>query len=729
MQYTIFINTLIFFTLFKINPLFAQGTQTGKSYINVSKGTNGGTFEPGDTLEIHSVISVGSNQAKYVRYNDTIGGNFTYVPNTLKILTNEGLIFRAFTDAPNDDNGMYNAATLSLRINLGIGATAVSSTDTLALSGGTITAGDKPIFSGTCIMVAAFRVIINSSLSVGTTITMPGGAYRYSQSKAKIIPFTPYQIALLKNLGSCNNFIGSNAVIENNGSFGSGTTQNRAASAIVPGYQFIPFSGSSPNDGYYGICNNSSAGGATDNSVPKPDPSRVFSTWEIMGDHTGAANPTLGNPPTSIGQNGGYMLVVNASYSISSAIRQPISGLCTNTYYDFTAWFRNLCQKCSTDSNGNQANNQGVTPNLTYQIDGIDYYTTGDINYTGLWTKKGFTFFTGLTQTSFTLTIRNNSPGGGGNDWALDDVNLATCEPNVDLNITPITKVCPEAQIDFNVTVKSYFPNYTFYKWQKSLDGGNTWLDTGVGGTRTPILTNGQWVYNASYPTFLAHYSDSGSRYRVVAATDSANLANTACAYSNSKSTEIKVQDCAKLLQTTITNFCAHINNKKANLQWISTKENNFSHYEIEKSTNGKNFYKIGIVKRRDNNNTATYGIIDPEDIAVDVYYRLKIVDIEGLFIYSNVLLLSNKTIEFSVISVVNPFGNDMAISYILPSAGSVEFFITDAIGKVVKKQVVVGRRNINDSKLGGLNTLSEGIYTISIIYQNQRITKRVIKL
>lgn len=73
-------------------PSLAQ-VETGKSYINVSKNTTGGTFEPGDTLEIRSAIAVGKFSAysiSQVRYNDTIGSNFTYLPGSLKIITNEG---------------------------------------------------------------------------------------------------------------------------------------------------------------------------------------------------------------------------------------------------------------------------------------------------------------------------------------------------------------------------------------------------------------------------------------------------------------------------------------------------------------------------------------------------------------------------------------------------------------------------------------------------------------
>lgn len=442
-------------------PLFAQ-VQTGKSYINVSKNLTGGTFEPGDTLEIRASIAVGSFSSfsiSQVRYNDTINANFTYLAGTLKILTNEGLIFRSYSDAASDDAAMFNNTNKTLRINLGTGTGNAGNTGNGTGGAGTIAYNNKPSFyGGVCIMVASFRVRINA-LPFNTVLTMHGGAFRYTQAGSPVIAsFTTNSLMLFQNIGVCPNFVGGNAVIENNGTFGNGTTQNRSASAIVPGYTFVNFSANAPNDGSYGIANNTSATGATNNGVAYPHSSRVFTVWDIIGDHTGAASPTAGNPATTVGSSGGYMAVVNASYATSRAIQQDVSNLCPSTYYDFSAWFRNICPKCSCDSNGRGALNTlfngpyppGVKPNLTFQLNGIDYYTTGDIPYTGLWEKKGFTYLTGPAQTSFTLSIRNNSPGGGGNDWAVDDVSLSTCVPDIELNYNPSLKDAMDRWLNYH---------------------------------------------------------------------------------------------------------------------------------------------------------------------------------------------------------------------------------------------------------------------------------------
>src|SRR4030095_15028078 len=168
--------------------------------------------------------------------------------------------------------------------------------------------------------------------------------------------------------------------------------------------------------------------------------------------------------------------------------------------------------KCSCDSNGVGASgagyipfatndSSGVQPNLAFDINGTDYFTTGNIPYAGIspttqagsdstniWVKRGFVYLTGSSQTSLTLSIRNNAPGGGGNDWALDDITLATCLPNMNYSPSLNPTVCDSNSVTINDTIRSYFNNYTYYKWQRSTDGGSTWTDvTGNIGPITPV--------------------------------------------------------------------------------------------------------------------------------------------------------------------------------------------------------------------------------------------------
>ena len=247
-----------------------------------------------------------------------------------------------------------------------------------------------------------------------------------------------------------------------------------------------------------------------------------------MGDHTGTIN-AAGNPPAKPGVKGGYMLMVNADVITSEAYRQLVTGLCPDTYYEFSAWVKNICKRCAIDTNSNNTYKPGVYPNLSFSINGLDIYSTGQLDTIG-WQKKGFIFKTAAAQTTALLSIRNNASGGGGNDWVLDDLSIGTCGPIMKLNYVPIFLGCGYGTlVDLSDTIKySYNPNYSWYKWERSTDGGVTWGDPPVPtfGFASTVFTGGYYQYITNYPPFVAFTADSGTRYRVIVANSFANLSN-----------------------------------------------------------------------------------------------------------------------------------------------------------------------------------------------------------
>src|SRR5947209_1111131 len=78
---------------------YSQTVDYGKSYVNITKGAGGGTIEPGDTLEIRATFVVTAGTAQTCSFTDNIPANTTYLPGSLGILTNEGVIYKQFTDA------------------------------------------------------------------------------------------------------------------------------------------------------------------------------------------------------------------------------------------------------------------------------------------------------------------------------------------------------------------------------------------------------------------------------------------------------------------------------------------------------------------------------------------------------------------------------------------------------------------------------------------------------
>src|SRR2546423_1608364 len=109
--------TLLFLSFnFICKIAFAQ-PDYGKTYVNVTKSINGGIVEPGDTLEIRATFVVKSGTYDSCAFFDAVPAGTSYIANSLKVLTNEGKVYKAFTDAFGDDCGYITGS--NIRINLG----------------------------------------------------------------------------------------------------------------------------------------------------------------------------------------------------------------------------------------------------------------------------------------------------------------------------------------------------------------------------------------------------------------------------------------------------------------------------------------------------------------------------------------------------------------------------------------------------------------------------------
>lgn len=753
-----------------------------KSYVNITKKATGGSVTPGDILEIRSTFVVFNSAADSIVFNDTLphnGGVTMATTDSLCARTNEGKCFRFYGDAFGDgDGGWYKQIAgpdTAIEIHLGQGATNVA-------RGKLRNTSHPSLFGGTCVIMATYRVQVYGAY--GSKINFGGGSITFRDSTTgifKTVNFPDDSIMIYQSPGLCPNAVAAaNAVgVETNGTFGASSgsnpilTRSRGASAYVPGYIYSPFLAASPQgpqDYYYSIANNTSSKTTAVTTIKKPDPgsvpnqNRVFAVWDITGDHGGTTNGPKGNPPcdttkpVSPTNPCGYMLVINSSYKTDTAFQYTVSSLCPNTYYEISAWVKNICSKCSCDSAGNgpgtvgyfptgPGDSSGVVPNLAFDVNGTDYYTTGDIVHKGLaatqqgsdsmnrWTKKGFTYLTGPSQNSFTLTIRNNAPGGGGNDWAMDDITVSTCLPNMQYSPSTNPNVCRLNPLTLDDTVRSYFNNYVYYKWQRSTNGGSTWTDvTAPMGPATPTWNGTAWQYITSYtiPPSATDTSDSGDLYRLIVGTTLLNLADINCQVTDGVSIiNLSVTNCGIPLKTDLLSFTGQLVADKSNLSWTTSKEDEPIVFNIERSNDGTTYSPVGSVNSH-NNYTAelnSYSFIDPQPVTGKVYYRLVMVDRSGGKKYSRTIQLSKQNDQqFGLVSVINPFNYSIDFDVTSPSEARIEVMITDLYGKLLRKNSYLVHAGINALSVPNTENLPAGTYIFRIKNNDTIINRKILK-
>jgi len=719
----------------------AQGrVDIGKSFANVSKIKTGGTFNPGDTIEVRVTIAVKTQGSATiidsVQVFDNVPLKTIYIPGSMRVATNEGITYKGpFTEAADTDWGKNIVG--SITINVGNKANGVR--------GGRLRSdSSRPSFYNShCIMMVCYKVRINPVANYFDTLKF-GGSIRYRPispaGAAVTYTFPEYRIILFQNNGYCPNGTNISATSDFGGTFGRGALNNRAAPlGFTTTYIKQNISTGQPNDYNYAIVKNSSPTSATNPNLSLPNAAnRVFGLWDIAGDHTNATNTAFGNVPPAATDSAGYMVLINASYNTDIAYQETLNNLCPNTYYEFSAWYRNVCPRCSCDSMGRGSgsngfitgpgnDSSGVKPNLNFEMDGVAYYTTGDIKYDrGIpWKKFGFTFVTRPGQTFAQFAIRNNSPGGGGNDWAIDDIKVAHCGPDLIMNYHPYVIGCREFgfPVSLSDTIRFRYNSYTYFKWQKSNVGGTVWTDMtgpGTSGIGTPVLVNGMYQYVTNLPSFWATGADSGIYYRVVVATTAANLSNN-CAYNNGSATMVSAITCGIILQGNFTRFRGNLVNKKAQLHWETGNEQNLSHYIIEKSRDGIDYTAIGRLDAQ-NISPAFYNFTDNEEINGTCYYRLKMVQPDGLYKYSNTVALGTAN-TFLITGIQNPFKNNIKATVVLPETATLNILLHNDKGQQVKGWKMMLENGTHLLNLDGLSSLASGLYFISFEYKG--ITER----
>jgi hypothetical protein len=127
------------------------------------------------------------------------------------------------------------------------------------------------------------------------------------------------------------------------------------------------------------------------------------------------------------GDNGGNMLVVNSSYRSGIFFNTSVTGLKPGSNYEFSVWMLNLCKpsdKCPYP----------LLPNITIQMNTPENKTVLELNTGALkrwgrpqWTRFDMMFKMPKGSSSLDIVMINHSPGGCGNDFAIDDLNFKEC--------------------------------------------------------------------------------------------------------------------------------------------------------------------------------------------------------------------------------------------------------------------------------------------------------------
>jgi endonuclease I len=176
---------------------------------------------------------------------------------------------------------------------------------------------------------------------------------------------------------------------------------------------------------------------------------------------------------------------------------------------------------------------------------------------------------------------------------------------------------------------------------------------------------------------------------------------------------------CTGVVPVTIIDFTAQKHNESVLLKWYATYETSFKRYDVERSTDGITFNKIGEVAGA---NLSNYDFTDnnlPKSSVI--YYRLKMIDIDGAFRYSKVAPVRLNNNLSNAIVYPNPTKDNLNIKLYETLQGNSTLQVADVTGRIVKTQ------SVNASQLNislDVKNLPAGRYFIKISNSKQVINQ-----
>ncbi|HEX7358423.1 MAG TPA: T9SS type A sorting domain-containing protein [Ignavibacteriaceae bacterium] len=163
-----------------------------------------------------------------------------------------------------------------------------------------------------------------------------------------------------------------------------------------------------------------------------------------------------------------------------------------------------------------------------------------------------------------------------------------------------------------------------------------------------------------------------------------------------------------------LASFSANVSGRNVMLNWITATELNNSGFEIERSADNLMWNKIGSVSGKGTTTEKSYySFEDNNPVNGKSYYRLKQMDYDGSFEYSNTVEVDvNIPIKFSLEqNYPNPFNPTTSIKYTINSKQNVQLSVYNVLGKeialLVNEEKPAGNYEVNFDA----SNLSSGVY------------------
>ena len=476
-----------------------------------------------------------------------------------------------------------------------------------------------------------------------------------------------------------------------------------------------------------------SCSGNTGNSIPCSDYPYTSASGGLGAEFTYSIVRTIGN---AAGGNclkgdwrgsdhtgdGGYFMAVNgAPNNKTNPIFYKILAIpvCIGTTYEFSAYVLNILPSSST------AAVAGSEPNVSFQVNGTEVVKSNAILYTATptWVKVSGTFT--ATTNTVDLQVVNNTSVATGNDLGLDDISINVCQSQIAVNGPDI--VCPNSALQVVYTANDPNSTNTWYKVQRSTDGGAVFADYIA--AAQGVYTSNNLSYTLNVPAVTT--SMNNYKYRFIVSTSLAGLNAPTCTFFNDYTLVVPTnsQACGPLPVKLMT-FEGSCLKGISKLHWQTSQEINNDHFELFKSYDLIDFVSVTKITAKGNSNIIkNYNYQDQVGGSNYVYYRLKQVDINGGETFSEIIKVSLGS-KGGVEVFPNPFNNTFTINIGSSKTTFVTLNIQNTSGQVVYTKNIAVNKGNNSNVISNLPTsLKAGTYYVTVSNDERNYSTKLQKL
>ncbi|MEO6488758.1 MAG: T9SS type A sorting domain-containing protein, partial [Ferruginibacter sp.] len=267
-------------------------------------------------------------------------------------------------------------------------------------------------------------------------------------------------------------------------------------------------------------------------------------------------------------------------------------------------------------------------------------------------------------------------------------------------------------------------------------DSDDAFVGTSAGRTYLKFFIGNNWTSSAGGE--LPPLSSYILRFKVKVGSIAGSVTNTARITSNSQAGDLFVDDGTAVISPDggpipikFSSFTAVLSGNNGRLEWTTEFEFNNDHFEIERSYDAITFANRGVVASSGNSSIVKhYSYIDPINrTAGIIYYRLKIVDHDGMISYSKIiaLKLNGSTIgDFAVYP--NPFQGQINVLINSIINEDVLFKIITSLGRELVQHTIQLQKGENVVVLKNLQAIPAGIYILEATTTSGKQFRKIIK-